>query len=203
MTLEKIVVGPMRVNCYILASKDRGEAIIIDPGAEGAKIKRRLLALGLKAGYIVNTHGHADHIGANAAFDVPVYIHRLDGEFLTNPELNFSAMFGAPLVLPAAQGLLEDGQRIEAAGINLEVIHTPGHTPGGICLNAGEFVFTGDTLFAQGIGRFDLPYASEKDLLDSIRKKLISLPDETIIYPGHGPSSTIGQERKSNPFING
>lgn len=201
MTLETIVVGPMQVNCYILGSKSTGEAIIIDPGAEGAKIKKRLLALGLKAGCIVNTHGHADHIGANAAFDVPVYIHRLDAEFLTNPELNLSAMFEAPLAMPAAQGLLEDGQRIEAAGQNLEVIHTPGHTPGGICLNAGEFVFTGDTLFAQGVGRSDFPYASEKDLLNSIRKKLMGLADETIIYPGHGPSSTIGEERKSNPFL--
>jgi len=197
MTLEKIVVGPMQVNCYILGSKDRGEAIIIDPGAEGAKIKKRLLAMGLKASCIVNTHGHADHIGANAAFDVPVYIHRLDAEFLTNPELNLSAMFEAPFAMPAAQRLLEDGQRIEVAGQNLEVIHTPGHTPGGICLNAGEFVVTGDTLFAQGVGRSDFPYASEKDLLDSIRKRLMTLPDETIIYPGHGPSSTIGEERKN------
>lgn len=202
MILEKIVVGPMQVNCYILSSPGTSEAIVIDPGAEPEKIKSRLKNYGLKVNCVVNTHGHADHIGANAHFAAPVYIHHLDANFLNNPQLNLSSMFGLPLSLPVQALLLEDGQKLKAGEICLEVIHTPGHTPGGICLNAGEFCFTGDTLFAQGIGRTDIPSASEKDLLSSIREKLLILQDKVIIYPGHGPSSTIGEERKNNPFIN-
>lgn len=201
MTLEKIIVGPMQVNCYILGCSSRSEAIVIDPGDEPERIKDRLKKSGLKINCIINTHGHADHIGADAAFDVPVYIHRLDAPLLKDPQLNLSAMLGLKLDIPAPVRLLEDGQKLKLGDIRLEVIHTPGHTPGGICLNAGEFIFTGDTLFAQGIGRTDLPYASEKDLLDSIRSRLFSLAEGVIIYPGHGPSSTIGREKRSNPFI--
>jgi len=201
MILEKLVVGPMEVNCYILGSPDTGEAIIVDPGAESEKIKARLKDLDLKANFIVNTHAHADHIGANAHFALPTYIHRLDAAFLNNPQLNLSGMLGLSIEVPAQVLLLEDGQKIKAGDISLEVIHTPGHTPGGVCLNAGKFCLTGDTLFAQGIGRTDIPGACEKDLLNSIRQKLLTLQDEVIIYPGHGPSSRIGEERKDNPFI--
>ena len=201
MILEKIIVGPMQVNCYILGSPSTSEAIIIDPGAEPEKIKARLKKCGLKVNCIINTHGHADHIGANATLAAPVYVHRLDADFLTNPGLNLSSMLGLPITSPVPAKLLEDGQKLKVGNMSLEVIHTPGHTPGGVCLNAGKFCFTGDTLFAQGIGRTDIPYASEKDLLNSIRERLLSLQDEVIIYPGHGPSSTIGEERKSNPFI--
>lgn len=193
--LETIVVGSMQVNCYILGCPRTSEAIVIDPGDEPERIKKRLNARGLKLKFIVNTHGHADHIGANVALGAPVYIHRLDAEFLTKPQLNLSAMFGLPITLPMPAKLLEEGQKLEAGQISLKVIHTPGHTPGGICLDAGEFIFTGDTLFAQGIGRSDFPYASEEDLLSSIRERLLILPDKTVIYPGHGPCSTIGEER--------
>jgi len=201
MTLETMVVGPMQANCYILGSPSTAEAIVIDPGAEAEKIKGRLNELGLKLKCIVNTHGHIDHIGANSRLEAAVYIHRLDVEFLENPQLNLSAMLALSHDLPGQIVPLEEGQKIEAGEISLRVIHTPGHTPGGICLDAGESCFTGDTLFAQGIGRTDFPNASEKQLLHSIREKLFSLKDEVIIYPGHGPSSTIGQEKKNNPFI--
>ncbi|MBL7084869.1 MAG: MBL fold metallo-hydrolase [Candidatus Omnitrophica bacterium] len=201
MIFEKIVVGPMQVNCYILGSPSTHEAIVVDPGAEPEKIKDKIKRHGLKINCIVNTHGHADHIGANAHLAAPVYIHRLDAHFLNNPQLNLSNMLGLTLDLPAPAKLLEEGQKLTVGSISLEVIHTPGHTPGGICLKADKFCLTGDTLFAQGIGRCDLPYASEKDLLASIREKLLVLPDKLVIYPGHGPSSTIGEERKGNPFI--
>lgn len=203
MILEKIVVGPMQVNCYILGSSDTSEALVIDPGFEPEKIKRSLNKRGLKAKYVVNTHGHIDHIGADANFTCPVYIHRLDARLLKNPALNLSDMMGISFTLPAQIELLEDGQKLKIGEFYLEVIHTPGHTPGGICLNEGEFIFTGDTLFAQGLGRTDIPYASERDLLNSIQKKLFTLQDEVVIYPGHGPSSTIGEEKRNNPFING
>ena len=201
MILEKIVVGPMQVNCYILGCPRTSKAIVIDPGAEPERITSRLQRGKLKLKLVVNTHGHIDHIGAGADLAQSVYIHRLDAKFLTDPKLNLSAMMGLPFTSPVQALFLEDGQKLEVGDISLEVIHTPGHTPGGICLNAGNFVFTGDTLFAQGIGRTDIPYANEKDLLNSIRKRLLTLQDGTIIYSGHGPSSTIGEEKKRNPFL--
>ncbi|UCB56609.1 MAG: MBL fold metallo-hydrolase [Candidatus Omnitrophota bacterium] len=200
MILEKLIVGPLEVNCYILASSSASGAVIIDPGAEAEKISVRLKELGLEIKYIVNTHGHIDHIGADESLAAPIYIHRLDAAFLGDPQLNLSAMLGLPLSLDGKVMPLEEGQRLEVGDIALEVIHTPGHTPGGVCLNAGKFCFTGDTLFAQGVGRTDIPSGSEEKLTKSIRK-LMRLPDETVIYPGHGPTSTIGQERQNNPFI--
>jgi len=201
MILETLVVGPMQVNCYILGSEQISEAVVVDPGDEAEKIKKRLDKLGLKINCIINTHGHADHIGANKVLNAPIYIHRQDAEFLTNPELNLSAMFEVPLVSPAATRLLEAGDNIKLGEISLNVLHTPGHTPGGICLKADEFILTGDTLFFQGVGRSDFTYSSEKDLFNSITKKLMSLPNSLIVYPGHGASTTIGQEREVNPFI--
>lgn len=201
MILEKIIVGPMQVNCYILGCPRTSQAIIIDPGAEPEKIKRRLKICGLKVKCIVNTHGHADHIGANTYFALPVYIHQLDAKFLTNPELNLSSMLGLSLSSCAPAKLLKDGQTLKVGDISLKILHTPGHTPGGICLKADKFCLTGDTLFAQGIGRTDIPYASEEDLLTSIREKLFTLPAQVAIYPGHGPSSTIGEEKENNPFL--
>lgn len=201
MQIETIIVGPLEVNCYILACSATGKAVVVDPGAEAEKITGRIKKRHLKIECIINTHGHIDHIGANAALGAPVYIHRLDADFLTLPELNLSGMLGAPLAFPAASLLLEDKQRLRIGDMELEVIHTPGHTPGGICLKTAGICFTGDTLFARGIGRTDLPYASEKAILDSIRGRLMSLDDRVVIYPGHGAPSTIGAERRNNPFI--
>ncbi|MFH1245046.1 MAG: MBL fold metallo-hydrolase [Candidatus Omnitrophota bacterium] len=201
MLIETIIVGPLQVNCYILACPQTGRAVVIDPGADPEKITRRIKKKNFKVEYIINTHGHIDHIGANAVLGVPVYIHRLDADFLLKPELNLSGMLGAPLNFPAASLLLEDKQKLRLGNIELEVIHTPGHTPGGICLKTSGICFTGDTLFAQSIGRTDLPYASYETILNSIRGRLMSLDDNVVIYPGHGSSSTIGEERENNPFI--
>jgi glyoxylase-like metal-dependent hydrolase (beta-lactamase superfamily II) len=197
MILERIVVGPMQVNCYILGCSRTLLAFVIDPGAEPEKISSRLNIHKLKVQCIINTHGHADHIGANTALAAPVFIHRLDAQFLISPQLNLSNMFGFCVTSVRATKLLEDGQEVTAGDVSLQVIHTPGHTPGGICLNAGKFIFTGDTIFAQGVGRTDFPYASERDLMKSIQKKLFTLEDRVVIYPGHGPSSTIGEEKKN------
>jgi len=206
MIFRKIIVGPMQVNCYILADEVARKAVIIDPGADTKKISSVLERLKLEPCLVVNTHGHFDHIGSDAEFGVPVYIHKKDAELLNDSNKNFSAWMGSPFKINAHEiKLLEDKEIIKAGGISLEVIHTPGHTPGGICLllndHAPKIIFTGDTLFRGSIGRTDMPDASEKILLDSITSKILTFADDTVIYPGHGPESSIGIERKENPFL--
>lgn len=198
--LETLPVGPVTANCYIFGCADTKESVIIDPGAEPALIKERIRALGVKPICTVNTHGHGDHIGANAAMGLPILIHAADAGYLTDPVKNVSGLLGAPFTSPPASRLLEDGETIEVGELILDVIHTPGHTPGSICLKCGDIIFTGDTLLAEGIGRTDLPGGVEYKLVKSIREKLFILPDETRVYPGHGPTTTIGHEKTHNPI---
>ncbi len=206
MILETICVGSMQVNCYILAENTDSQAIIIDPGSEDNKIKHVLKKHKLKPAFIINTHGHIDHIGCDDAFEVPIYIHRQDLALLKNPQLNLSTFLVSPFSVKSKIKVLEDKEKIELGQICLEVLHTPGHTPGGICLlmrrPSDKILFSGDTLFYHGIGRTDFPGADEGLLIKSIEEKLLNLADDTIVYPGHGPSSTIGEEKKNNPFFN-
>lgn len=199
--LERFVVGPMGVNCYLLADPATFEACIIDPGAEGRQVKSFIDKNGYKAKFIVNTHGHGDHIAANAFFSLPIYIHTLDKDFLADPDKNMSRMFLFSIKSPPASRLLEDGDVITVGNIKLEVIHTPGHTPGSISLRTGGIVFSGDTLFRGGVGRTDFEYGDESALFRSIHKRLLVLPDDTAVYPGHGDPSTIGEEKRSNEFL--
>jgi Zn-dependent hydrolases, including glyoxylases len=199
--IESFVVGPLETNCYLVGDRASGQACLIDPGADAAAIKRRLRQNALELKFIINTHGHGDHIAANRDFDVPIYIHRLDGDFLTDPSLNLSKMFMFGITSPKAERLLEDKDRIILGNLELEIIHTPGHTPGSISIKVNGVVFTGDALFAGGIGRTDFAYGDGAQLIKSITENLFSLDDETIIYPGHGPMSTIAREKRSNPFL--
>jgi hydroxyacylglutathione hydrolase len=205
MILETLCVGPMQVNCYILASEKGSQAIIIDPGGEADKIKRILLRHKLKAALIINTHGHIDHIGCDDEFGVPVYVHSQDSQLLEDPKLNLSAFLASPFSVRSKINLLEEKQKIELEQISLEVIHMPGHTPGGICLLMhkpnNKVLFTGDSLFYRSIGRTDFPGADEGLLIQSIKEKIFKLPDDTAIYPGHGASSSIGDEKRNNPFL--
>jgi glyoxylase-like metal-dependent hydrolase (beta-lactamase superfamily II) len=201
MRIDALSVGHMQANCYIVSSPKTGNAILIDPGDEHGKIKDCLKKNKLKAKFIVHTHGHIDHIQADNEFDLPVCVHKSDLDLLKDPGKNLSSFLSHPFALKREIKTLEDGQSIILDDIKLEVLHTPGHTPGGICLRADKAVFTGDTLFAGGIGRTDFPGASEKQLLQSIKDKLLNLPDETVVYPGHGPESTVGREKKTNPFL--
>ena len=201
LILKVVTVGQMEANCYILGSKGRNQAIIIDPGDDYPRIANSLQESGLEAKLIINTHGHIDHIGANDKFGLPIWIHRLDADYLVNPGKNLSGLLGYSYTSPPATKLLKGGDKIKLDEISLEVIHTPGHTPGGISLKADNFIFTGDTLFCGGIGRTDFPGASEDVLVKSIKEKILALPDGVIIYPGHGPSSNIGKERRENPFL--
>ncbi len=204
MILETICVGMMQANCYILASKEGSSAIIIDPGAEERKIRRVLERYRLRPAFIINSHGHYDHIGADDKFGVPVYIHEKDSQMLRDPGLNLSGIFSLGCSVRSEIRGLQDKQRIKLDDIELEVLHMPGHTPGGIALvmrgPKEGVVFTGDSLFCQGVGRTDLAGGDEALLIKSIKEKLFSLPDDTVIYPGHGPSSTIGEEKKDFLF---
>ena len=209
--LEQLTVGPLDVNCYIVWDDRSRSAAIIDPGAEPERILRRAGELGVEVQIIINTHGHVDHIGANApvkeALGCPIAIHK-DDVWLLNDELGvpIARLIGA-VVSPAPDRMLIDGDRITLGETVIEVIHTPGHSPGSVCLLCDNLVFTGDTLFVGGVGRTDLPGGSYEELVKSIRTRLFALADETIVLPGHDygarPRSTIGQEKSSNPFLRG
>jgi glyoxylase-like metal-dependent hydrolase (beta-lactamase superfamily II) len=205
MILETISVGPMQANCYIIASGNDSQAIIIDPGDEKHKIDRVLEKYNLKPAFIINTHGHIDHIGCDDKFGVPVYVHRQDAALLKSAALNLSAFLGASFKVKSDINELEDKQSVKLGELELEVIHTPGHSPGGISLlmkkPKDNILFTGDSLFYHSIGRTDFPGASNALLVKSIKEKLLKLSDDTVIYPGHGPSSTIGEERINNSFL--
>jgi len=210
MKIKKLVVGPLQANCYVVWDKDGRSAAIIDPGGDPEEIISVVDDEKLKPVVLINTHGHIDHIAANRAikerYDIPLLIHREDSASLTDPGLNLSAMGFGQLDSPPSDRELQDGDEISVGEIMLKVISTPGHTPGGICLlisrsDQPDVIITGDTLFAGGVGRTDFPGGSWNLLMESIRNRLLSFPDETIILPGHGPHSTIGEERKSNPFL--
>lgn len=205
MILETVCVGHLQVNCYIIAAKNQTEALIIDPGSQKEKIIKVLAKHKLFPAAVINTHGHFDHIGCDDDFGVPVYVHKKDAALLRDPELNLSGCFFSPFSVKSQIKELHDSQKISLAGLELEVIHTPGHTPGGICLlvkwEGKNILFSGDTLFRSSVGRTDFDGADTEALIKSVREKLFVLPDETIVYPGHGVATTIGYEKKHNPFL--
>ncbi|HEY83409.1 MAG TPA: MBL fold metallo-hydrolase [Dehalococcoidia bacterium] len=206
MILKKLVVGPLASNCYILGSESSKEGIIIDPADEAERLEQTIKELGLKIKLIVLTHGHPDHIGAlralKEATGAEVAIHADDAQSLRQQVLAF--LFGFSFATPPAPDrLLKGGDSIDISDLHFSVIHTPGHTPGSICLLGHGVLFSGDTLFNYGIGRYDLPGGDYQQLMDSLQTKLMVLPDDTLVYPGHGPDTTIGAERRGNPFLHG
>lgn len=203
MILKKLVVGPFASNCYIVGSELTKEGMIIDPGEGAKQILKGVESLELDIKFIVITHGHIDHIGAltgvKEATGAEVCIHAKDAKYLQERPL--ITAFGPFPDSPPPDRLLEGGDSIDVGDLHFLVLHTPGHSPGGICLLGHGMVFTGDTLFNYGIGRTDFPDGSHSRLMNSIHAKLMVLPDDTIVYPGHGPETTIGTERGANPFL--
>ena len=208
MILKELVVGPFGSNCFIVGSEKTKEGMVIDPGANGDSIVNTARGLGLSVVLIVATHNHVDHVGAlgqvKEATGADYAVHELDVEGVS-PAV-FSRMMGVVLggslkSPPKPDRMLRDGDVIDIGDLKFTVLHTPGHTRGGISLLGDGVVFSGDTLFNYGIGRTDLSGGDYATLINSIMTKLMTLPDDTIVHPGHGPSTTIGAERKRNPFL--
>lgn len=205
MIIKKLEVGPIMANCFILGCESTKEAVVIDPGDDADRILMELAKSALKVKYLINTHGHFDHVGANRrmkeATSAQIAIHPEDEPMLK--ELSRSAMmFGLSAEnSPPADLALNHGDTISFGSITLQVIHTPGHSRGGICLYTKGHLFAGDTLFAGSIGRTDLPGGDYDTLISSIKEKLLPLDNDTIVYTGHGPETTIGREKQINPFI--
>jgi len=197
-------LGDLATNCYIIGCPDTNIGAVVDPGDEAEVILARLNSLQLQCKYIILTHGHIDHIGAlaqvHAATGAEVLIHSGDAPRLLNPN-KYSYFLTVDSPLPQADHLLEDGDKVQIGQLIWEVIHTPGHSPGGICLKHGDLLITGDTLFAFSVGRSDLPGGNHQVMINSIKTKLLGFADDTRIFPGHGPFSTIGAEKKFNPFL--
>lgn len=204
--VETIIVGDLEVNCYIIGCKAHRNAVVIDPGDNSKTILDFISDKGFNLDYIINTHAHADHIGANGrvkdASGASILIHESDSDFLISEANGEMAAFYGVSPSPRADRLLADGDIIEICpDIKFKVIHTPGHSPGGICLLYNGFLFTGDTLFAGSVGRSDLMGGSHNNLISSIKSRLMILDESVKVFPGHGPSSTIGNEKQYNPFI--
>ena len=207
MEYKTLPVGSMGTNCYLAWCPENKEALVIDPGFEPEAILREIEALGLKVKFIVNTHGHMDHIGGNqelhSVLGAPIAIGSEDAVMLTDPRYNLSNMMRKPVLSPAPQVLLREGDSLDFGACSLQVLSTPGHTPGGISLYGNGLLFCGDTLFKQSIGRSDLPGGDHSQLIQAIKTKLLPLPEETRVLPGHGPESLIGRERALNPWLQG
>ena len=204
MIIKRVTVGPFESNCYIVGSESPKDGMIIDPGADAKEILKNVNGLGLDIKLILLTHGHIDHIdavmGVKEATGAELAIHSADTQFIEGHHVDALFGFSYPK-LPPADRLVKGGDTIDIGDLRFLVLHTPGHTLGGICLLGHGVVFTGDTLFNYGIGRTDFPGGSYDQLLNSIHTKLMVLPDSTVVYPGHGPESTIGAERRGNPFL--
>ena len=207
LRVEPLVVGPLFSNCYIIWDDKLKDGIVIDPGDDANLILKTIEELGLHINSILVTHGHFDHIGA-----VKILINKLDADFFAHKDDLFfiqdakksAKRWGIEIEQPPNPNyFLEDGQIINVGKFELKVLHTPGHSPGGVCFLYNKMIFCGDTLFQRSIGRTDFRKGSMEDLIKSIKTRLYNLPDDTIVYTGHGPITTIGDEKKFNAFVRG
>lgn len=209
LSIHVIVSAPFMENTYIVHLSGQSDCLVVDPGLEPRKIFSLLDREKLTPVAILLTHGHADHIGGNQAMkerwpDLPILIGRGDAPMLTDPRLNLSTWGGTPFVSPPADRLLDEGEVLDLAGLKMDVLEIPGHSPGHIVYVLKQFqpclVLGGDVLFEGSIGRCDFPGGNQKQLVTGIRQKLFTLPDDTLVYPGHGEPTTTGIEKQTNPF---
>ena len=205
MQIETLAVGPLQVNCFIVACEKNREALVVDPGDEAERILKRLHASGLQLKLVVNTHGHFDHVGGNRLLveesGAELLIHQDDLPVLRRAR-DHATLYGMSVTpSPEPSRLLAGGEILTVGELRLQVLHTPGHSPGGICLLGDGHLFSGDTLFAGSVGRTDLPGGDHDTLIEGIRRQLLVLPDETVVHPGHGPDTTIGREKRVNPYL--
>lgn len=205
MDYETLIVGYLETNCYLVYCPETLECAVVDPGAEADRIFFSIARRGLRPQILLNTHGHVDHIGANRdikeRFNIPLYIHSADSPMLEGVLQSELGLFIGAKDSPSPDHFLEDGDKINIGKSFLRVIHTPGHSPGSVSFLGDGFLLSGDTLFFGGVGRTDLPEGSWHEMESSIKNKILTMPDEMIVLPGHGPSTTVGQEKNSNPFI--
>jgi hydroxyacylglutathione hydrolase len=212
MIIKTLEVGPLQSNCYVVGCEATHKGVIIDPGAEAERILACVKECGLEIEWLLDTHGHADHIGAQADLkealpEARIACHETESESLADSNKNLSAMFGLPMTSPSPDWTLSHDDEVPVGDLRLQVIHVPGHTAGGLafyCEDGGDgfgAVFAGDALFAGSIGRADLPGGAMDELLNAIRTRLLSLPPETRVYPGHGEPTTIEHEARFNPFL--
>lgn len=202
LRIEKISVTAFGTNCYLLWREGSNYCLVVDPGGDVDKINFVLRDNNLKPEAVILTHGHIDHIGGCEYFDSDIYIHFQDQDHLRKPHLNLSAFLFRPYKVKR-KPLFFDNNKLEfpKSGLTLEVIHTPGHTPGSCCFLIDNVLFSGDTLFFEGIGRTDFPGSSYSQLISSVRDKLFALSRDTRVLPGHGPETTIGYEMQNNEFL--
>lgn len=205
MIIRQLAVGPLQANCFIVGCEQTRRAAVIDPGDEADRILLALAERGLTVTHILNTHGHFDHVGANRrlkqATGAPILIHALDAPMLRLLARTAAAWGMAAENSPDPDRLIAEGEMIPVGELALQVIHTPGHTPGGVSFYANGVLFVGDTLFAGSVGRTDFPGGDFDTLRRSIQEKLFRLPDEVRVFTGHGPETTIGEEKRTNPFV--
>jgi len=205
MEIAVLTVGPVYTNCYIINQEESTSCLVVDPGDEAEKIASYIRKKGFTCEGILLTHGHFDHItGVSELISLvggKVYACEKERELLGDPQLNASAIVGHEVALEP-EYFLRDGQQFEAAGLSFRVIHTPGHTVGGCCYyaEADKVLFSGDTIFMESIGRTDLPTGNGRELLDSVRNRVLTLPDDVKIYPGHGPETSVAYEIANNPY---
>lgn len=205
LLIQQLSVGPLQVNCFLIACQKTHEAVVVDPGEEGTRILHLAKSQGVEITTVVNTHGHFDHIGANQqvidASGAELMLHAADLPLLQNAR-NHAEVYGLTVnPSPDPDKLLDQGDTFAVGELSFSVFHVPGHSPGSICILCEGHLFVGDVLFAGSVGRTDLPGGDFDALVEGVREKLFALPDETIVHPGHGPDTTIGRERKMNPFV--
>ena len=207
LQVEQLVVGPLLSNCYIVWDEGKKEGVVIDPGDDADNIAKVIDRLGVKIKYSLATHGHFDHVAGAAPLKKKLGIEFLahkDELFFLEDGKNAAYRWGFDIEQPPKPDrFIEDGDTIEVGDLGLQVLHTPGHSPGGVSFLCDGMVFGGDTLFQGSIGRTDFRMGSFDDLANSIKTRLYTLPDDTVVYTGHGPATTIGDEKKYNPFVRG